>query len=152
MKKIRIENTVGIIWQIKKDGTDHDMSEHTIKLWLCNSLTGDILIPDFSINKSVITFLFSGDKQRYTGVYYLKLQDKTDGFKTIDTDAFELVERTALAGAGDNEDVATETVQLTSEMQMAIKGDKGDTGAQGARGQSVVIKTYSDGYLTLEEI
>ena len=126
MKKIRIENTVGIIWQIKKDGTDHDMSGHTIKLWLYNSLTGDLLVPDFTVSKSVVTFLFAGDKQRYTGVYSLKLQDTTDGFSTIDTDAFELVTRSALADGSDG-NITTETVQLTSEMQMAIKGDNGDS-------------------------
>ena len=136
MRKIRIKNNISLVWQIEKKDGIFDLSGHELSLWLCNQYTDDISLTNFTVTKNVVTFLFAGDKQRYTGVYSLKLQDTTDGFSTIDTDAFELVTRSALADGGDSEGITTETVQLTSEMQMAVKGDKGDTGVQGIKGDT----------------
>ena len=137
MKKIRIGNDINVVWQIKENGVNANLAGRNLRLWLCNIRTRKLEITDYEIKGSVILFVQPGAAQVCTGKYSLVLQDATAGLKTIDTcDAWELVEHSCQADGGDSEGITTETVELSSEMQMAVKGDKGDTGAQGIKGET----------------
>ena len=123
MKRIRIGNDVSVAWQIKENGVNANLAGRNLRLWLCNIRTRKLEITDYEIKGSVILFVQPGAAQVCTGKYSLVLQDATAGLKTIDTcDAWELVEHSCQADGGDSEGITTETVQLTSEMQMAIRG------------------------------
>lgn len=135
MKRIRIGNDVSVAWQIKENGVNANLAGRNLRLWLCNIRTRKLEITDYEIKGSVILFVQPGAAQVCTGKYSLVLQDATAGLKTIDTcDAWELVEHSCQADGGDSDGITTETVELSSEMQMAVKGEKGDKGAQGEKG------------------
>lgn len=131
MIKRRIHNDINIAWQINADGTAYDLTGRSLQLWLWHKLTGRVALTDFSVSGSVITFIFHATTQKYVGAYMLILTEQKGGeVHTVDRcSAFELVEHSCSVAAGsDDSNILTSSVTLTSEMQLAVKGDKGDKG------------------------
>ena len=123
MKKIRIHNDIHVSWGITTNGKQESLEAKTLQVQLVvyNKV---ITIPDFTINRNVVSFEFSGSLQKYCGVYTLVCRDTTNGnLSTIDkTEAFELVPHSEEEQGKDNPNVALEVVALNTDRDSSTIG------------------------------
>lgn len=123
MKKIRLHNDIHVSWGITTNGKQESLEAKTLQVQLVvyNKV---IAIPDFSIKGNVISFEFSGSRQKYCGVYTLVCRDTTNGnLSTIDkTEAFELVPHSEEEQGTDNPNVALEVVTLNTDRDSSTIG------------------------------
>lgn len=123
MKKIRIHNDIHVSWGITTNGKQESLEAKTLQVQLV-VYNRVIDISDFTIKGNVVSFEFSGSRQKYCGVYTLVCRDTTNGnLSTIDkTEAFELVPHSEEEKGTDNPNVALEVVTLNTDRDSSTIG------------------------------
>lgn len=122
MKKIRIHNNIDVRWAVTTNGEDVSLEGRNLSLAIEN-MFGRREITDYTVDGNVVRFVFHGAEQRHTGLYVLVLQDITDGMRTVDkVQAFELVRHTIDQNGADDSNITTETVELTSDINIGYEG------------------------------
>ncbi len=130
MKKIRIGNDFVFNWAIERGGLPEDLSS-VLEAKLTASVFGKKQDVPFTVSGNIITIEFTPEICNVIGSYNLLftyiLPDLTlsddDRKCAVDVDAFQIVAKTAQA------DDSTE-FSMTSDMAIALKGDKGDSAYQ----------------------
>ena len=134
MKKKRIGNDIAFAWTIvDKEGHPYSLVGKDLTLTLSSALGCNSIISPFTIggdNMNVVMWTFYGKDQKTLGKYTATLVENLGdiGMKTVDKiDAIYLVAHTYQEGGEDScSHLATETVELTSAIETAAKGDPGD--------------------------
>ena len=122
MKKIRIHNDIDVRWAVTTNGEDVSLEGRNLRLSIVN-MFGRKEITDYTVVGNVVRFVFHGAEQSHTGLYVLVLQDITDGMRTVDkVQAFELVRYTIDQNGADDSNITTETVELTSDINIGYEG------------------------------
>ena len=123
MKKIRIHNDIRISWGITTNGQQISLEKRKLQVQVVvyNRVMD---IEDFTVKGNVIIFDFPGKEQKYCGMYTLVCKDETNGYlNTLDQiEAFELVPHTANEAGVDNEEVALEVVNLSTDRDSSTIG------------------------------
>lgn len=154
MKKIRIHNDIRISWGITTNGQQNSLEGKTIslKLVVYNRV---IDITDLSVTGNVITFTFPASAQKCCGVYSIvcRISSGSD-VNTIDTEAFELVSNTYLEKGTDNDNLALEVVNLSTDRDSSTIGKAAtirikstETLASGSRAYVRNVGTVNDAIL-----
>lgn len=141
-RRLRIGNDYKIVWKIKAQSGDVDLSGKDLKLYY--EADGEKVSVPFAIEDNTIVWDFKGAEQSKLGAYRLILTENEgkDNMRTIDVcDAFVLVGYNC---ESDNTGMPseTETVSVISYISLIIgvKGDKGEKGEKGdAAGLTVPI-------------
>lgn len=141
-RRLRIGNDYKVVWKIKAQSGDVDLSGKDLKLYY--EADGERVSVSFSVEDNSIVWDFKGAEQSKLGAYRLILTENEgeDNMRTIDVcDAFVLVGYNC---ESDNtcEPGETETVSVISYISLiiGIKGDKGEKGEKGdAAGLTVPI-------------
>lgn len=97
MKRIRLGNTIDIVWEIflgkDKDKGKYDLTGKKLTIYLVSAFDR-IKISDFTTEFNVLRFTFEGKDQKHQGRYQLTFVENEGGddTRTLDKcDAFELV-------------------------------------------------------------
>lgn len=123
MKKIRIGKDIHITWEILTNGEPQTLEGRELKLVLTNPLRQMVDVP-FSVSENVVEASIYGKSQKHLGIYSLTLWENYGliGQTAVDAcNAFQLVPTTCLEG-GANEGLDAESVEISGEMNVGIKG------------------------------
>lgn len=97
MEKIRIGNNISVIWAVKRNGLDVDLTGKTVKLYMTHPKGREEYKDKVNINGNVLYFVFDGLKQKVLGRYTLTIDVRNeDGTRLMIQDkcgAFTLVGR-----------------------------------------------------------
>lgn len=121
MKKIRIGNDIAVTWAIYKDEKPYSLVGLDISLYLEHAF-GRSKINSYRIIDNKVVWTFEGKEQEHTGNYSLVLviNENKEGMATTDQcDFVRLVPVTPCCEGYDDENVATETIELTSSVEFA---------------------------------
>lgn len=119
MKNIRIGKDIALQWTVTVDGVSRDLSELDLRLFLHNETAGSAVELAFTTNVDVLRAEVLGRDQRNTGVYRLTLwlNKGSEGQSVLDeSTAFRLVARTEMEGGEDDNNLETETVELSGNL------------------------------------
>lgn len=119
MKNIRIGKDIALQWTVTVDGVSRDLSALDLRLFLHNETAGSAVELAFTTNVDVLRAEVLGRDQRNTGVYRLTLWLNKDevGQSVLDeSTAFRLVARTEMEGGTDDNNLETETVELSGNL------------------------------------
>lgn len=135
-KKIRIGNDIEISWRILNDtGPNFSLNTSSVSVWLCVG-SKSFKVENFTLADNLISFVFYGSTQLYTGMYVLKLCDGNSSLTYDTINAFILVDHSWQS----SDLVTTNTeVNITSVLDIShvvtIKGEPGNEGAPGQQGE-----------------
>ena len=118
MKDIRIGNDIIVKWSIFGDGAPYILEGKDVSLSLCTPY-GKRKVEGFAIVGNQITWTFAGKDQSRTGKYSLELVVNADKEGQVTTDVcnfVNLVNCSCKVGGADESNVATESIELTSEL------------------------------------
>lgn len=119
MKNIRIGKDIALKWTVTVDGVSRDLSELDLRLFLHNETAGSAVELAFTTQTDVLRAEVLGRDQRNTGVYRLTLwlnKDKTGQSVLDESTAFRLVARTEMEGGVDDNNLETESVELSGNL------------------------------------
>lgn len=119
MKNIRIGKDIALKWTVTVDGVSRDLSELDLKLFLHNETAGSAVELAFTTQTDVLRAEVLGRDQRNTGVYRLTLwlnKDKIGQSVLDESTAFRLVARTEMEGGVDDNNLETESVELSGNL------------------------------------
>lgn len=119
MKNIRIGKDIALQWTVTVDGVSRDLSALDLKLFLHNETAGSAVELAFTTQTDVLRAEVLGRDQRNTGVYRLTLwlnKDKIGQSVLDESTAFRLVARTEMEGGTDDNNLETETVELSGNL------------------------------------
>ena len=140
MEQFRLGNDIEILWSIEAESKGskfpYDLSGKNLSLYLSHQF-GKIKIEAFSINENVLSFTYLGKDQKYSGKYSLTLVENegVEGMHTVDEcDAFELVKCSCIVGGSEESNVKIVKVELSSTMEVGLRGEKGEKGDKGDKG------------------
>lgn len=153
MKKIRIGNDIAVTWAIYKDDKPYSLVGLDISLYLDNAFVRS-KINSYSINGNKIVWTFLGKEQEHTGNYSLILviNENKEGMATADKiDFVRLVPVTPCCEDDDEENVTTQTVELTSSMEFAptvinTGGGGGSIDPEILEGYMPLMREFSDDF------
>lgn len=129
MKNLRIGNDIVVTWSLMREGEPYPISGYKVKLYLCSPFDRDE-ITDFTVSDNIIRWTFYGKDQKNIGKHSLVLvvNEGEPGMVTTDSRNFvNLVACSCNAGT-DDENITTETIELTSAVDLApvvIQGEGG---------------------------
>lgn len=129
MKSERIGNDIKIEWSILREGTPFSLSNKDVSIYL-GSQFGRTKISGFTIDSNKVIWTFFGKDQKSLGKYSLVLviNEGNEGMITTDIcDFVNLVSCSCEVGGTDNEDVQTETIALTSNLEYVASEYYDDT-------------------------
>lgn len=118
MKDIRIGNDISVRWSLYKGDEAYDLTNLPVTLYLKNAY-GKKEIKDYTIEGNQISWTFFGKDQKNTGKYsmVLVIREGERGMASTDyCDFVQLVSCACQVSGMDEENVQTETVELTSEV------------------------------------
>ena len=119
MKNIRIGKDIALQWTVTVDGVSRDLSALDLRLFLHNETAGSAVELAFTTQTDVLRAEVLGRDQRNTGVYRLTLWLNKDeiGQSVLDeSTAFRLVARTEMEGGEDDNNLETESVELSGNL------------------------------------
>ena len=128
MKDTRIKNDIKVMWHILNEGAPYDIEGKDVSLYLITPF-GKVKIDDFTIDKNVIHWTFFGKDQKTVGIYGLEMSINEDreGMVTTDKCKFvRLVAHSCMVGGADEGNVETETIELTSNLELGNGGSSYD--------------------------
>lgn len=107
MERFRIGNDITIIWKVKKNGSDADLSDKNISLYFTHPRGREsIKFTDYTISGNTITIVLKGEDQSVLGPYTLTLDAKNqEGKRYMIQDkckVFELVGRSCAEDMDDD--------------------------------------------------
>lgn len=120
MKNIRIGNDIIVAWSILREGEPFSLEGLDISLYLKNDY-GSKKQDSFSVHDNVLYWTFYGKDQRRTGKYSLEIIINEDRISMVTTDVcnfVNLVPCDCLVGGSDDKNVHTETIDITSHLDM----------------------------------
>lgn len=129
MKRIRIGKDIHVSWEVTVDGIHRDLSVLDLSLVLGNELAGTEQSLPFTTDFDKVLAEYPGTAQGNTGVYRLTLwlNKGSEGQSVLDnSDAFQLVSRTEMEGGEDDNNLTTETVELSGNLEVNPSGDISD--------------------------
>lgn len=119
MKNIRIGKDIALKWTVTVDGVSRDLSALDLRLFLHNETAGSAVELAFTTNVDVLRAEVLGRDQRNTGVYRLTLwlnKGETGQSVLDESTAFRLVARTEMEGGVDDNNLETESVELSGNL------------------------------------
>lgn len=131
MKKIRIGNTIDILWGIYiGDGISeqpYDLTGRDLTMFLKDGFGKAIRIADFTTEGHIIKWRYEGKDQQKTGTYSFVLveNDAQDNMYTVDeANAFQLVASSGQAGCACdyNDNIRVTTLEFRSKMAVGNFG------------------------------
>lgn len=134
MKKIRIGNTIDILWGIFiGDGINeqpYDLTGRDLTMYLKDGFGKKIRIGDFQIDGHIIKWRYEGKDQCKTGQYSFVLveNEAQDNMYTVDEcNAFQLVANANQAGCccDDNDNIRVTTLEFRSKMAVGNFSNNG---------------------------
>lgn len=134
MKKIRIGNTIDILWGIYiGDGISeqpYDLTGRDLTMFLKDGFGKAIRIADFTTEGHIIKWRYEGKDQQKTGTYSFVLveNDAQDNMYTVDeANAFQLVASSGQAGCACdyNDNIRVTTLEFRSKMAVGNFGGGG---------------------------
>lgn len=129
MKRKRKGNDIKITWTFLQDGLPYIIDKEKSKL-LLHTPFGIITISEYSVSENVLTWTFLGKNQKMPGKYSLTLSvnEGEEGMITTDScDFVHLVNCSCQEGGNDNNNVKTESIELTSNISVGGGGSYDDT-------------------------
>lgn len=119
MRRIRIHKDIRVNWNITIDGVSRDLTQQDITIYLVHEVSGQEQQMTFTASGDVVTFEYPGTDHTRTGIYRVTawLNKNEDGQSVLDNStAFELVARTEDEGGADDNNLTTETVELSGNL------------------------------------
>lgn len=153
MKRIRQGNDIVVTWSIYKGGKPYALDGVEIALYLSHAF-GKTKIESFQINGNKIVWTFEGKTQKHTGDYSLILVINEDKRGMATTDKIDFVRLTPVTPCcedDDEENVTTQTVELTSSMEFAptvinTGGGGGSIDPEILEGYMPMMREFSDDF------
>lgn len=150
MKKIRIGNDIAVTWAIYKDEKPYSLVGLDISLYLEHAF-GRSKINSYRIIDNKVVWTFEGKEQEHTGNYSLVLviNENKEGMATTDQcDFVRLVPVTPCCEGYDDENVATETIELTSSVEFApvVISGGGGVDPEILEGYMPMMREFSDDF------
>lgn len=125
-KRIRIGNDIPISWTLTTGGEAYDLTGKTFEVRMVN-LGKVIAVASPAVTGNVLTWTFYGADQRYLGPYDLLFVENPGAHEMVTFDVrapFVLVAHSWETGGSDDGGVETETVDVSSELNLtAISAD-----------------------------
>ena len=125
-KRIRIGNDIPISWTLTTGGEAYDLTGKTFEVRMVN-LGKVIAVASPAVTGNVLTWTFYGAEQRYLGPYDLLFVENPGAHEMVTFDVrapFVLVAHSWETGGSDDGGVETETVDVSSELNLtAISAD-----------------------------
>ena len=136
IKRIRINNDIKVDWTVNiknSEGEIADLSSFDLAVDLIVG-TKVFHVTDFTVSDNLISFVYYGSEQVYTGSYVLKLYDATNTSVTYDVKtAFVLMEHSWFSPDIITVPTSVEIASSVSVAQIiAVPGPKGDVGVESA--------------------
>ena len=127
MKRIRKGNDILVTWSIFDKGTKlpYDLTGRDITLYVRRRNSNEVKQTSFRIEENRVIWLFLGKEQIDVGIYSLKLveNDGKDDMRTVDVcDVFNLVSHSCQCSSDDDENVKTESIELSGEVTPVTGG------------------------------
>ena len=127
MKRIRKGNDIMVTWSIFDKGTKlpYDLTGRDITLYVRRRNSNEVKQTSFRIEENRVIWLFLGKDQEDVGIYSLKLveNDGKDDMRTVDVcDVFNLVSHSCQCSSDDDENVKTESIELSGEVTPVTGG------------------------------
>ena len=127
MKRIRKGNDIMVTWSIFDKGTKlpYDLTGRDITLYVRRRNSNEVMQTSFRIEENRVIWLFLGKDQEDVGIYSLKLveNDGKDDMRTVDVcDVFNLVSHSCQCSSDDDENVKTESIELSGEVTPVTGG------------------------------
>lgn len=119
MRKIRLGKDIRISWRVRVDGGSRDLAGLDLTLELHDERRRTVRTLDFTTAGDKLFCTVRGRDQAGLGAHSLTLwlNRGKDGQSVLDaSDAFCLVPRTEMEGGTDNDNLATETVELAGDL------------------------------------
>lgn len=115
MRKKRINSTLQLRISVLTGGESRSLEGRDIKVFLVDP-RGNQFEPDFRVESNIITYVYEGKVQKFTGVYRTEIYENymEDNMASLDVDCFELVPRTKMEN-DDIDDLAIETIDISVE-------------------------------------
>lgn len=130
MRKVRIGNDIKVAWSLYHDYEPYIIEGKDIRLFLRNAY-GRKEVYGFEVAENKVVWTFEGKTQVYTGKHSLELVIEGEG-GMVTTDYCDFVNLAACAtycGEGDESNVITEAVELSSTMDYVIEQTGGGGGS-----------------------
>lgn len=130
MKKIRKGNDIKVTWSLVKEGQPYSLEGVELSLYLKNAF-GKSEITDFTISGNSVIWNFYGKDQKHVGKYTLEIVINENEVGMVTTDCVDFVyltPETPCCEGTDDENITTETIELTSAVDLApvvIQGEGG---------------------------
>lgn len=121
MKNIRIGNDIAVVWSLMRDGQPYNLEGKPLALYLDGPLA-KTRIQEFNAVGNQIQWHFNGSEQKVLGKYSLVLVINEGNKGMITTDICDivcLVGKSCMASGSDGENLKTEVIELTSEINFA---------------------------------
>ena len=134
-KRIRIGNDIEVNWTITNlSGSSISLEYVSTTVWLCVG-NKNIQVTNYTVAGNVISFVFYGSEQEYTGAYVLKLCNANRSLTYDVCNAFILVDH-SWQSVDTVDELSTVSVSSTMSVEriVTVKGDKGDKGDPGDAG------------------
>ena len=127
MKRIRKGNDILVTWSIFDKGTKlpYDLTDRDVTLYVRRRNSNEVKQTSFRIEENRVIWLFLGKEQVDVGIYSLKLveNDGKDDMRTVDVcDVFNLVSHSCQCSSDDDENVKTESIELSGEVTPVTGG------------------------------
>lgn len=122
MRKIRLGKDIRISWRVRVDGGSRDLAGLDLTLELHDERRRTVRPLDFTTEGDRLFCTVRGRDQAGLGAHSLTLwlNRRKDGQSVLDaSDAFCLVSRTEMEGGTDNDNLATDTVELAGDLTTA---------------------------------
>lgn len=118
MKDIRIGNDISVRWSLYRGDEAYDLTNLPVTLYLKNAY-GKKKVENYAVNGNQISWTFYGKDQKNTGKYSMVLvvREGEQGMASTDyCDFVQLVSCACQVSGADDENVQTEVVELSSEV------------------------------------
>lgn len=124
MKSVRRGNDISVTWSLFQDGNPFFAEGQDIAIYLDSAFKKE-KITTFTVNGNVLSWIFWGKDQKTTGRYSLRLvlNENKPCMATVDQCDFVNIVTSSCSAGGDNpEDVITEYVSLSSNVNFVTGG------------------------------
>ena len=136
IKRIRINNDIKVDWTVNIKNSEDEIADLSSFDLAVDLIVGTKVfhVTDFTVSGNLISFVYYGSEQVYTGSYVLKLYDATNTSVTYDVKtAFVLMEHSWFSPDIITVPTSVEIASSVSVAQIiAVPGPKGDVGVESA--------------------
>jgi hypothetical protein len=141
MKNIRIGNDINVIWTLVREEGNYPLDGLDVSLYL-KSMFGREALTDFSVSENKVFWTFYGKDQSKIGRYSLELviNEGDKGMVTTDIcDFVNLVNCSCKSDGFDDNNIVTETIELTSSIEFAPTVIQGGGGLKYSEERTVYL-------------